>query len=87
MRNEFTSYYSNAVRQSLESGKPKEDIEVDFHLTTLKPLHAQWLVNMYNFFTLPDGRPAIVKDWKRAGILDLLDGTTILPPEDPFENL
>ena len=25
--------------------------------------------------------------WKKAGISGLLDGTTVLPPEDPFENI
>jgi hypothetical protein len=27
----------------------------------------------------------IAKGWKKAGISGLLDGTTILPPEDPFQ--
>ena len=28
-----------------------EDVDVNFRLTVLKPLHAQWLVNMFNFNT------------------------------------
>ena len=53
----------------------------------IKPLHAQWLVNMYNFFTQPDGRIIILKGWQKAGISGLLDGTIVLPPEDPFETI
>ena len=30
---------------------PLEEVEVDFRLSILKPLHAQWL-NMYNFILL-----------------------------------
>ena len=87
MRKEFTTYYTNAVRQRLDSGKPIEDIEVDFRLPTIQPLHAQWIVNMYNFFTSPKGRPVIIKGWKKAGIVGLLDCTTVLPPEDPFQTI
>ena len=86
-RKEFLTYYSTIVQQQLECGKDVEDIEVDFRLTTLKPLHAQWLVNMYNFFTIPNGKEIILKGWKKAGISGLLDGTTVLPPEDPFKEI
>uniref|UniRef100_A0A1X7SIC0 DDE-1 domain-containing protein n=1 Tax=Amphimedon queenslandica TaxID=400682 RepID=A0A1X7SIC0_AMPQE len=41
MRREFVMYYSNSVREQLASGKEMEDIDVDFRLTTIKPLHAQ----------------------------------------------
>ena len=30
MRNRFTEYYAGAIREQLESGKPLEDIDVDF---------------------------------------------------------
>ena len=50
MKKEFVTYYSSAVKQQLDSGKQLEDIEVDFHLSVLKPLHAKWLVELFNFF-------------------------------------
>ena len=31
MRKEFCTYYFNAVKQQLDSGKKLEDIEIDFH--------------------------------------------------------
>ena len=62
-----------------------EDVEVDFRLSVIKPLHAQWLVNLYNFFSTEKGRKVIYNGWMKAGISGLLDGTTVLPPEDPFE--
>ena len=51
----------------------------------LKPLHAQWMVNMFNFFTTDKGKEVIAKGWKRSGITSVLDGTLFLPIEDPFE--
>ena len=83
MKKEFVTYYSDAVKQQLESGMDLED-EVNFCLSVIKPLHAQWLVNLYNFFSTKRGRQVICKGWKKAGILGLLDGTTVLPPKDPF---
>ena len=47
----------------------------------IKPLHAQWLVNMFNFFTTRKGADVIVKGWKKAGIVGVLNGTI---GEDPF---
>lgn len=87
MKKEFTVYYSSCVKQQLDSGKRLEEIDVDFRLTVIKPLHAQWLVNMYNFFTSRKGADDIVKGWKKAGIVGVLDGTIVLPNEDPFSAL
>ena len=42
-------------------------------------------MNVYNFFTgTGKGKAIIAKGWEKAGIAGLLDGSTILPPEDPF---
>ena len=84
MRKQFMTYYASAVREQLQAGKNLEDIEVDFRISHLKPLHAQWLVNAYNYFTGEKGKEVIAKGWERAEISGLLDGTTELPPEDPF---
>jgi len=46
-RKEFIQYYSTAVQQQLQSGKSAEEIEVDHRMSVIKPLHAQWLVNIY----------------------------------------
>ena len=85
MRKQFIIYYSSSVKQQLDSGKQLEDIDVDFRLTVLKPLHAQWLVNMFNFFTSQNGAEIIIKGWKKASIVGVLDGTIVLSSEDPFE--
>jgi hypothetical protein len=75
------------VQKQLQSGANLEDINVDFRLYILKPLHAQWLVNVYNYFTSDKGKDVIAKGWKREEISGLFDATTQLPPEYPFETL
>ena len=42
---------------------------------------------MYNFFTTNKGADIVIKEWRKAGISGLLDGSTTLPPVDPFEDL
>ena len=82
-----TEYYAAAVKEQLDSSKQLEEIEVDFHLSTIKPFHARWLIALYNYMTTSKGRDIIKKGWKKAGVAGLLDGTTVLPPEDPFVSL
>ena len=40
-------WWRKSIQQQLDTLK---EIDVDLRLSTLKPLHAQWLVNSYNFF-------------------------------------
>lgn len=82
MRNQFVVYYSSAIKQQLDSGKPLED---DFRLSVIKPLHAQQLVDIFNIFTTEKGAEIVIKGWKKAGIVGILDGTIELPCENPFE--
>ena len=57
MRKEFVTYYSSAVKEQLDSWKQHEDIEVNFRLSVLKPLHAKWLVELFHsFLPLPGAR-------------------------------
>ena len=81
---EFTSYYAGQVQQQLESGKNENIIDVDLWLSTIKPLHAQWLVNVYDFFSTHEGRKITLEGWKKSRIAGLLDKSTALPAEDPF---
>ena len=84
MHNQFFKYYNNAVKVHIDSGKPVEEIDMDFRLTTLKPLHAQWLISLYNHLTSERGSQIINNGRKRSGITGIIDGSTNLPPEDPF---
>lgn len=87
MKDKFTAWYSNEVKQQIESGGDSTDVNVDLRLTVLKPLHAVWLVDLYNHLTSPVCVRLIAKGWEKAGISDLLDGQTDLPPEDPFTDI
>lgn len=86
MKNSFTEYYANSIReQMLDNGKQLDEIEVDLRLSILKPLHAQWLIQMYNYFTTKKGKDITKNGWKKAGIADLFTANASLPNEDPFK--
>ena len=44
----FTECFAKKSEESLQEGKELEDIEVKFELTTLKPLHASWICDLYD---------------------------------------
>ena len=87
IKDKFTTWYSDEVKQQIESGGDCTDINVDLRLTVLKPLHTVWLVDLYNHLSSLVGVGHIAKRWEKAGISGLLDGQTDLPPEDSFTDI
>lgn len=86
MKDQFTAWYSAQIHTQLDSGVALDDVDVDMCLSVLKPIHATWLVSMFNHLSSSEGRISIAKGWKKAGISEVIDGKE-LPPEDPFEDL
>ena len=89
MKDQFTSWYSAQIQSQLDSGVVLDDVDVDLRLSVLKPIHATWIVSMYNHLSSSEGRQSwsIAKGWKKAGITDVVSGSKKLPPEDLFEDL
>ena len=87
MKDQFTSWYSAQIQSQLDSGVVLDDVDVDLRLSVLKPIHATWIVSMYNHLSSSEGRQSIAKGWKKAGVTVVVSGSKKLPPEDPFEDL
>ena len=49
-------WYSAEVQKQVDSGINFEDVDVDLKLSVLKPIHATWLVELYNFLTNTEGK-------------------------------
>ena len=73
------------IQSQLDSGVVLDDVDLRF--SVLKPIHATWVVSMYNHLSCSEGRQSIAKGWKKAGVTDVVSGSKKLPPEDPFEDL
>ena len=84
----FNGWYSQQISDELESGKSLEEIYVKLRLSTLKPLHAGWIVDLFNYMTSAEGKIIIINGWKTAGIHDALQlGSSNLPNIDPFHDI
>lgn len=84
----FHNWYSQQISDELESGKSLEEIEIKLRLSTLKPLHAGWIMDFYNYITSGEGKKVVMNGWKSAGIYDALkQGTEKLPNIDPFHDI
>lgn len=88
MRKRFSEWYSKQILQQLEKGSDVGGVKVDVKLSVIKPLHAKWLSEFYNYINSPDGQEVIRNAWIRAGILDAIKmGSAQLPSLDPFRDI
>ena len=88
MAKKFNNWYSEKISEQLESGKCLEDVDVKLRLSTLKPIHAGWIVDFYNYITSEEGRKVIESGWQAAGIADAVQlGLKALPSLDPFHDI
>ena len=67
----FSAWFSRQISLGLGNGVELDNIEVDYHLLVLKPLHAKWLVELYNHMSTDQGNEIVANDWKKVGILTL----------------
>ena len=86
LKAKFTEWFAKKIDAGLQEGKERKDIEVKFGLTILKPLHASWVCDLYDYLTSSRGEVITKNGWKRAGIIEAIGkGLSELPPLDPFQ--
>ena len=61
MKDQFTSWYPAQIQSQLDSGMVLDDVDVDLRLSVLKPIHATWIVSMYNHLSSSEGRQSTAK--------------------------
>ena len=52
-------------------------------LTSLKALHTNWLIELYNVLTSADGGEKDLNGWTKSGATAVLKKEEILPPKNP----
>ena len=88
MKRKFTDSYTRQITLAMEDGKELETIEVLLKLSNIKPLHAKWLIEMYNEMTSSEGRKVCLKGWEVSGIKAAVEqGLSTLPYLDPFSDI
>ena len=83
--NIFNEWYAEKVSQQLRLGKAPADVKVSLKLSGLKPLHAKWIVEMYDF--LKQEKSSIIKGFEKAGILEAVESAKAVYTrcENPFD--
>ena len=57
----FKQCMKRKVMQRLDDGEKLESIEIKFKLSTMKPLYAKWLMEVYEQMTTATGREICLK--------------------------
>ena len=69
--------------KQVDKGIDVYSIHVNTTLSVMKPIHAHWLVGLYDHL---QNKPEVIrKEFEMAGIVEVV--TKELEPEDPFEDL
>ena len=88
MKKKFSDWYANQITNALDEGQELDSIDIELKLSIIKPLHAQWIMEMYNAMTSAEGKETCIKGWKVAGIKEAVElGVSKLPSLDPFEDI
>ncbi len=70
LKTNFSLWYANKVKESLDKGTNLQDIKVDLRATLMKPLHAHWL--MMAFAILKAKPNVIIRGFEKSGILETI---------------
>ena len=88
MKNKFSTWYTKEVPSELEKGTSIEDIDIKFLLIMMKPLHANWIIQLYNELPPKKGKKVIHGDWVKSGIFDaIMLESKNLPSLDTIEEI
>ena len=84
LKKKYEEWYSKQVTSPLAQGANVYDIEVELVLSVLNPIHARWLISLYDHLR-NNCSDSIKKGFRIAGIDDAL----LEEPEaeDPFADL
>ena len=70
LRQQFHTWYAEQISQQLGEKASAHAHPVDLRLSVVKPLGAQWMIKLYNYFK---SKPEIIQNgFKAVGIVDCL---------------
>ena len=84
--NQFNKWYAERVSRQLTNGKSPGDVKVSLKLSDLKPLHAKWVVEMYEY--LKEQKEPVTKRFEKAGTMEAVKSTQDIYTrcENPFDD-
>ena len=85
LREKFSLWYADQVRQQLDAGREASDVRVSMQLAQMKELSVQWLEDVYVF--MQKNKDIAINGFKKAGIQEAIANPPVPTPEsdsDPF---
>ena len=73
MMDKFKKWFIETLRKELDAGKSLDAISIKFKLTTMKPLHVKWVIDMFNQLSTFEGKKVILAGWKASITSDALE--------------
>ena len=87
-RKKFLEWYTRQLTNGIKNGLELDDIDIDYQLSVLKPLHATWLISLYDHMNTEEGMKVTASGWKKSEIFDAITkGSSELPSLDPFDDI
>ena len=71
LKQKFCDWYADQVSTQLNSGKSVTDINIDLKLSTIKPLHANWVLSAFD--TLAGNTDVLKNGWEKTGIAGIVN--------------
>ena len=88
LKAKFRTWFSKLGQKHLDKGIALDDINIRFQLKTMKPLHAKWLIDLYNEVTSPHVKDVITGRLEKSSIWDAVKrGSRGLPSIDCFKEI
>ena len=87
-QSKFNKWYTDQVTRQLNDGKQIENVDIPLRLSILKPIHAEWMLSLFNQMTTEEGKEIILSGWRAAGISDAIKlGSAGMLTLDPFDDI
>ena len=83
----YNFWLTNEVPQQFRAGKTAGNVKVCLKLSVIKPLHAKWIVDLYN--TLKDDKEMTITGFRSAGITEAIENSKYMVEKNanPFEEV
>ena len=83
LNKKFEEWYAKQISDQLKQGVDVYQIKVDLTLTRMKPIHARWVIGLYDY--LRNQSDCIKESFDKAGIVEAVYGE--IEGADPFADL
>ena len=71
----YNPWLTDEVSKQLRAGKAFVNVKVSLKLSAIKPLHAKWIVDLYN--TFKDDKEIEINGFRSAGITEATENAEI----------